>query len=71
MNSPQEFLAKWCPVVADRRNELATDLAGVAKSWAKLHDALAEAVEILEHSDPPKGGRTDKFIKRAKKALRG
>lgn len=37
----------------------------------RLMVLLVEAIRLLEDSHPPSGGRTDKFLRRAKKALRG
>lgn len=36
----------------------------------KLRVLLREAIWLLEQSQPPEGGATEAFIKKAKKALR-
>lgn len=67
---PADFLQKWGPKVGAERGEMASDLGAVVHArYDALRGLLTEAIEILEHSDPPEGGRTDQFIKRIKKAL--
>jgi hypothetical protein len=67
-----DFIEKWAPKDGPDRTKMIEDLATLySGAFSSLKKVLGEAIEILEHSDPPKGGRTDKFIKRAKDALRG
>lgn len=69
---PADFLAKWGPKVGADRGDMAGDLGSVVHDrFDKLRAALERAIELLEDGQPPKGGRTDQFVKKAKKLLRG
>ena len=48
-----------------------THLEMIVAERDKLVGLLAQTLHILESGNPPKGGRTDTFIKKAKKTLHG
>lgn len=68
--TPADFLMKYGPLVGAKRGEMASDLGSVVhERYTKLRDGISGAIELLEHSDPHPGGRTDLFIKKLKKLL--